>query len=239
MDQLSKWDLVASTRPDEMISISTSVKKRIQKYYNRDASVIFPPVDTRRFADSPALRSTDLPTQADLPTHWDSEYYLVVSRLVSYKNVDVVVRAFNNLPDRKLVIIGTGCEQKRLKDLAKSNTTFIDSVEDKELIGYYASCRGLIQANVEDFGLAMVEAQALGKPAIARRGGGALDIIVHGQTGVLYDGKGAGALTTALKQFEAMSFDSKVIQKNASRFDTHIWRSQIKERVQALCQTQK
>jgi len=221
---LRKWDQVAATRPDEMIAISTQVKNRIQKYYNRDSEVIFPPIDIKIFSPSPQ----GLTLRGD--------YYLVVSRLVPYKNIDQIVKAFNKLPDKKLVIIGVGSESAKLRKLAGPNITFLGQVEESALVGYYARAKAFIQANIEDFGLAMVEAQAVGIPVIAKRGGGANDIVLDGATGLLYDGKGAGALILAITQFETQTFAKAACRANAQRFDTHIWQRKIMERVTNLCQ---
>ncbi len=221
---LRPWDQVASTRPDEMIAISTSVKNRVQKYYKRSLEVIFPPVDTEKFS----FANSKLKAES---------YYLVVSRLVPYKQIDVIVKAFNSLPDKKLVIIGMGTEQSRLRRLSKNNTTFVGPVNEQDLVSYYSGCKALIQANIEDFGLSMVEAGACGVPVLARRGGGALDIIDDGITGLLYDGQGPQALISAIAEFETMHFSREVCQQNARRFDTHVWEQQIMERITTLCQT--
>ncbi len=213
---LRAWDQVAATRPDIMIAISTQVKRRIQKYYNRDSSVIFPPVDTKLFA-----------TPVSLCHCVTSPYYLVVSRLVPYKKIDLIIRAFNHLPSQKLLVIGTGSEERRLKKMAQSNTTFLDFVEDKDLPSYYQHAKAFIQINEEDFGISMVEAQAAGIPVIAFGVGGAEDIVIPGRTGLLLADNSVKSLVSAIDNFSKLSFDRGACQENARRFDQIKWKKQI------------
>jgi len=222
---LRQWDLVAATRPDEMISISTCVKKRIKKYYNRDSTIIFPPVDVSKF------------TAAVTPHRHTFDYYLLVSRLVSYKNIASVIRVFANMPDQNLVIIGTGSQEASLRRLATPNIYFIKSVIDKELVSYYSQAKALIHPAVEDFGLVMAEAQAAGTPVIAQNKGGALDIVQDGVTGLLYDGSKEGSLDSAIKLFAKESYSRQACRQNAKRFDIHIWEQQIIERIKQYVQS--
>ena len=219
---LRKWDLVASTRPDEMIAISTLVKHRIQKYYNRDSVVIFPPVDTHRFTLVPN----------------PGQYFLVVSRLVPYKQIDILVKAAN-LSGQKLVVIGEGSELPRLRLLAGPTVQFLGQVNDHDLPDYYAHCLAYLQANEEDFGISMCEAQSAGKPVIAYGPGGALDIVLPDKTGILLSENTANAFAQAMTKFDTMSFAPSVCRANAKRFDISIWQQQIKERIQKLCPTPK
>lgn len=216
---LRRWDQVAATRPDKMIAISNQVKTRIQKYYNRSSAVIFPPVNTQKFVSPRKLgsRTTELPPV----------YFLVVSRLVPYKKIDVLVRAFNLLPTRHLVIIGTGSQLSRLKRLAQSNIHFLGFVPDSDLPSYYQPARAYLQANEEDFGISMVEAQAAGIPVIAYGAGGAVDIVIPGQTGLLLSSNTPSAFVTAVDKLDRMSFDREVCRANAERFSKTRWRKQI------------
>lgn len=224
LDALSHWDLVAATRPDEMIAISTCVKKRIKDYYQLDSRVIYPPVDLSLF-NTPSTYKPDLP----------KGYYLVVSRLEPYKNIEKIVDCFKSLPSERLVIIGIGSQLSKLKGKKPKNVTFLGLVEEAKLVSYYMRAKAFIQANVEDFGLAMVEAQAAGLPVIANRGGGALDIIKKTHTGILYDGTSEDGLLKAIKSFNATSYSPKLCKQNAARFDIYKWEKQIKERVKSLC----
>lgn len=221
---LRKWDLVAATRPDEMIAISTQVKKRIKDVYNRTSAIIFPPVDTAKFAKpssfEPAFKN----------------YYLTVARLVSYKRLEVLVQAFNE-NKRTLVIIGEGSERKRLKRMASHNVHFLGSVSDQELIGYYQHAKAFLHAGEEDFGIAMCEAQAAGIPVIAYKRGGASDIVQPGVTGLLVEESSATSFNHALLEFDTIAFESAVCQQNVRRFDQTNWIKQISERIDSLCQT--
>ncbi len=219
---LRAWDKVASTRPDVMIAISTQVKKRIKQYYNRDSEIIFPPVDTLRFAQKRIYGFTDLRID---------NYFLVVSRLVPYKKIDILIQVFNNLPDQNLVIAGVGSDMKRLKKMAKSNIKFLGSVPESNLPSIYHGAKAFLQANEEDFGMSMVEALASGIPVIAYHKGGASDIVKDGVTGILLDDNLVKTFATAIDNFDPKRFDSEACQKSSQRFDTTIWKDKMSERI--------
>lgn len=167
---LRMWDKIASQRPDRYIAISSVVKQRAEKYYERKSSVIFPPF---KFLNNFLNQNTE------------NNYFLVVSRLVYYKRVDIIIKAFNklNLP---LKIVGTGSQEKTLKKIANSNIEFLGNLTDEKLSFYYKNSKALIFPGIEDFGLVMVEAQSFGKPVIALGQGGALDIVRKGITGEFF-----------------------------------------------------
>ena len=223
---LRKWDLVASSRPDEMIAISTQVKKRIKDVYNRETDVIFPPVDTQKFQVNAAFK----------PDFHD--YYLTVSRLVSYKKIDILMQAFNQ-NGKTLVIVGDGSERTRLKRMAKSNVHLVGLVADDELVGYYQQAVAFLQANEEDFGISMCEAQAAGIPVLAYKKGGAADIVVDGSTGILLEAADSKSVNAGIDRFETMKFDKALCQSNAKRFDQSVWKTQIQKRIDKLCQKQQ
>ena len=219
---LRRWDLVAATRPDTMIAISTQVKNRIQKYYHRDSEVIFPPVNTDRFRPSrPGLVG---------------RYFLVVSRLVPYKKIDVLIQAAG-LAKVNLVIIGQGSEYTKLKALAGPTVSLLGHVPDDKLPGYYQHCLAYLQANEEDFGISMVEAQASGRPVIAYSRGGALDIVIPGKTGLLLPSNSVESFAKAMVEFDTMFFVPSDCRNNARRFDQSIWVLQISKRIKQLCRT--
>lgn len=224
---LRKWDLVATTRPDIMIAISTQVKNRIQKYYNRDSEIIFPPVDTTRYAKS-NIKLNDY----NLPPN----YFLVVSRLVPYKKIDILIRAAN-LSQKNLVIIGQGSEHNKLSQLAGPTVTILGHVSEKDLPGYYQNCLAYLHAGEEDFGISMCEAQASGKPVIAYARGGALDIVIPGKTGLLLQSNSVESFAKAMVEFDTMSFAPTDCRANATRFDQNIWEKQMIRRIKQLCQT--
>lgn len=225
---LRAWDLVASTRPDKMIAISTQVKKRIKQYYHRDSEIIFPPVDVARFAQKGLHGFTDLRNK---------NYFLVVSRLVPYKKIDTLIRVFNQLPHKNLVIAGVGSEMSRLKKLAGENIKFLGAVSESTLPSLYRGATAYLQANEEDFGISMVEAHASGIPVIAYRAGGASDIVKDGKTGILLPDCSVASFTAAIDNFDPKRFDSEVCLKSAKRFDLAIWKKKIRERIQKYVNT--
>lgn len=226
--KLSKWDVVAASRPDLMISISEHVKRRVKKYYNIDSFVIYPPVDTNKFA----AHST--PPEI-------SDYYLTVARLVPYKNLDILIQAFNNT-GKKLVVIGEGIDSMHLKKLAKNNVIFKGWVNDENLVAYYQHALAFIQANEEDFGISMVEALASGTPVIAYDNGGAKEIVTN-TTGLLFDDLSISGIMQTVDRFETMNFSKSVCQQRAKIFDKHIFRKTFRKAVekewQNLQKTQK
>lgn len=221
---LRRWDQVASTRPDIMIAISTQVKNRIKKYYNRDAEIIFPPVDTKRFGVTVSL------------CHSYTNYFLVVSRLVPYKKIDILVKAANQAK-KNLIIIGDGSEYRRLAKLVGPTVKLLRHVEDADLPSYYQHCLAYLQANEEDFGISMCEAQAAGKPVIAYGKGGAQDIVIPGKTGLLLEDNRVATFAKVLSEFDTIPFVPAQCQQNAARFDQVNWTKQIKERIDEICRT--
>jgi len=201
---LRVWDSIASRRPDKIIAISTNVKKRIEKYYSLASIVINPPL----MLDGKVQKSAK-----KVP----GNFFLVVSRLVAYKRVDLAIKACNTL-GLNLKIVGSGSEEKRLKSMAGPTIEFVGQVTDEELFSYYISCKALIFPGREDFGLTMVEAQSFGKPVIAYGAGGALDIIIKGQTGEFFDSKTPSSLVKVLKNFIPSRYNKENCIRNSERF---------------------
>ena len=202
VDRLRKWDKIASKRPDKIFAISTEVKNRIKKYYNRESEVIFPPVNTSM------IRTNRVNGR---------KHYLVVSRLVKYKKVDLAVKAFNKL-GYPLTIIGTGRVGRKLKMMAGKNIKFAGQVSENDLTMYYRGAKALIMPQEEDFGIVAVEAQSFGVPVIAFKKGGVLDTIIPEKTGVFFDEQKSESLISAVKKFEKIKFDEKELKTNADRF---------------------
>jgi len=200
-----KWDKVAAYRPDKMIAISKAVKTRIKIYYGRESEIIFPPVDIRKFQ----ITNSKYQTKKD--------YYLVVSRLVPYKKVDLVIRTFNEL-ELPLVVVGTGSEEKKLKEMANDNIVFAGFVKDSQLPDYYSGAIALIHPQDEDFGITPVEAQAAGCPVVAFRAGGALDTVVEGKTGVFFDKQTVKSLTSSVRRLSKKKYKKVDFVENAERF---------------------
>ncbi len=229
VNYLRTWDKIASTRPDVYIAISKEVQKRIKKYYGRESEVIYPPIwrlgRVRKFS-SQQLRTSSSIIASGAEQGADSEnfvpsprhdYFLIVSRLVPYKRIDIAIEAFNIL-GWPLKIIGTGVEQTRLKKMAKSNIDFLQNLTDGELVSYYENCRALIVPGAEDFGLAILEAQSVGRPVIAFKAGGALETVVEGKTGKFFTPQAKEALTKVLKDFNNKDYRQEDCIKNAQKF---------------------
>jgi len=212
---LRYWDKIAAQRPDVMVGISREVCKRIKKYYGRESELIYPPVDLEKYE----IRNTKYEKRKE-------DFFLVVSRLIPYKRVDLAVEAFNEL-GVPLTIVGTGSEEGRLKRMAKKNIRFVGELTDEKLADYYSKCSALIFPQEEDFGLVTVEAQAAGTPVIAYKKGGALDTIVEGKTGVFFTKQNKVSLIGAIKEFKERSFDRKVIMNNANKFSKEIFKNEF------------
>jgi len=144
-------------------------------------------------------------------------FYLVVSRLVKYKRVDLVIEALNELGHR-LIIVGSGKEEGRLKKMAGRNIKFVKNLTDSELAGYYQNARALIFPQEEDFGLVSVEAQAAGCSVIAYGVGGALDTVIDTKTGIFFDKQDKKSLISAINRFEKLKFSRNELLRNAKRF---------------------
>lgn len=201
-----------SRKIDLFLANSKNVQERIKRCYDRDSIVVFPPVDIDRFQVS--RRSED--------------FFLIVSRLVGYKRVDLAVEAFTET-GRKLVVVGDGPDRKRLESLAGENVEFLGRAPDDTVTELMATCRGFVFPGCEDFGITPVEAQACGKPIVAYRGGGALETVVEGETGVFFDEPTADSLAGALDEFDWIDWDVATIRRNAERFSTEAFLRRTRE----------
>ena len=207
---LRQWDTASVGRTHQFVAISQFVRNRIQTYYGRESQVIYPPVDCQRFHLSDKK----------------GDYFLLISAFAPYKRIDQAILAFNRLGHR-LVIVGSGQEEKKLKKIAKKNIEFLGWSDDTTLRNLYAGCRALIFPGVEDFGLVPVEAQASGRPVIAYGRGGVLESVIpyvssdQPGTGIFYEVQSPSAIVNAVKAFEKIEdhFDPDWIRKNAMRFD--------------------
>ncbi len=205
------WDRQAADRVDLFIANSKTVRKRIKKYYKRNSTVIYPPVDTERFNLSYEFVDDNLRRE---------NYFLVGCRLAPYKRVDIVIEAFKKNPERKLKIFGDGVDMKRLKEIAAGapNIEFLGRVDDDNLVKLYGNCRAFIHPQEEDFGITAVEAMAAGAPIIAYRKGGATETIVEGETGEFFDRQTSADVARAVKNFSEDKFNSQKIKSHAEQF---------------------
>ncbi len=209
---LRRWDLAAAGRVTHFIAISSAIKRRIKTFYNRDACIIFPPVDTSRFVPLPASEVED--------------YYLIVSRLIPYKRIDLAVQAASEL-DLPLKIAGKGRDHERLHAMAGDTVEFLGYVPDEELPALMAKCKAFLFPGLEDFGITTVQAQSAGRPVIACGGGGALDTVIPGVTGEHFDRLSVQSLKDVLLSYDASAYDPHQIRQHALRFDTSVFSEQI------------
>jgi len=209
---LRRWDYAAAQRVSHFVAISRAVQERIRRFYGRESTVIHPPVETTRF--QPAPRHED--------------YYLIVSRLIPYRRIDLAVQAFNQL-GLPLVIAGDGRAREALEALAGPTVTFLGRVPDEELPDLFARCRAYVLPGEEDFGIAPVQAQAAGRPVIAFAAGGALDTVIEGQTGAFFREPTPESLAEAVRAFDADAVDPRACVENAARFDARVFRERLGE----------
>ncbi len=200
--RLRVWDRVAADRVDHFVAISRTVRQRIAKFYRREAKVIYPPVEVERFSLSKER----------------GDYFLIASRLVPYKRIDLAVRAFNQL-GLPLWIVGGGRDRPALESMAASNVRFLGHVGDEELARYLSGCRAFIFPGEEDFGIAPLEAQAAGRPVIAYAAGGALETVDEGVSGLFFHEPTAESLAAAVARLGSMEFDPVVIREHAQQYD--------------------
>ncbi len=257
---LRMWDVSSSSRCDYFIANSMHVAQRIKRYYNRDADVIYPPVEIKRFNISDTL----------------ADYFLIVSAFAPYKRIDIAIEAFNRL-GFPLKIVGNGQDEKRLKKIAGRNIEFLGWKSEKEIIELYSMCRALIFPGEEDFGIVPVEAMASGRPVIAFGKGGVLETViplrgsgVKGQgsrvkgragvspvnqaigaisqspdfdspTGIFFYEQTSEALTEAVRIFEKSSdrFGPKAIRNHALKFDREIFKEKISDYIAGRCKDSK
>ena len=215
LDRLRAWDRSTSRQVDQFFCISETVKERIRNIYEKEATVIYPPVDTEFFKPDPAIKRDD--------------YYLVVSALTPYKRIDLVIEAFNHW-ERRLLIVGDGPLRTRYQRLAKvRNIRFLGRVPDEELHKLYCGARALIFPQEEDFGIIPLEAQACGLPVIAFAKGGALETV---KEGVFFYDQSLQAIRQAVLEFEDGHFDSEALRRHAQQFDKTLFKNKIRQVVE-------
>jgi len=208
---LKLWDQGASRQPDHFVANSKVVADRILRNYGRSAEVIHPPIDTSRFR----------PT-GDEP----EDFYLVLSRLVSYKRIDLAVRACTAL-GKKLVVIGHGPDREALQAIAGPTVSFLGRAPDADVEYLVPRCKALLFPGEEDFGMAPLEVAATGRPTIAYRAGGALETIVENETGIFFDHQTPEDLAKAIERFEGQQWSSEVLTKHAEGFGVRIFQDRF------------
>ena len=213
MALLRRWDYAAAQRVTHFIAISRAVQARIRRFYQRESSLIFPPVDTERFAAANTAQQED--------------YFLVVSRLVPYKRIDLAVRAATAL-GMPLKIAGAGRDRARLQALAGGTVEFLGYVPDEDLPALMAQCQALIFPGLEDFGIVPVQAQAAGRPVIAYAGGGALDTVAPGLTGEFFNELTVDSLKAVWRNFDASAYNPERARRNALQFDKRAFTARMR-----------
>ena len=220
------WDVVSSNRVDSFIANSSYISERIKKTYRRESTVINPPVNIDRFK----LESNK------------EDFYLAASRQVPYKRIDLIVEAFKQQPDKRLVVIGDGPEHKKIKALAGSNVQILGYQSDAVMVDYMRRAKAFVFAAQEDFGILPVEAQACGTPVIAYGRGGARETVVDKRTGLLFEEQTVESLIGAIERFERLQgeFNSASIQRHAASFSNARFRREIQNHIdQQLLEREK
>lgn len=225
LSRIRMWDRLAADRVDVFIANSKTVKNRIAKYYRRDSTVIYPPVETEKYS------VRDLSAQKP-----EEKYFLAGCRLAPYKMIDLVIEAFKKLGgEYRLKIFGDGVDLKRLKEIAgdAKNIEFLGQVSEEEKIKLFENAQAFINPQEEDFGITVVESMAAGRPVIAYRRGGATETVVEGKTGVFFDEQKAESLMTVVKEFKNENFKPQEIKNYASQFSITSFKKQIEDFIAA------
>lgn len=196
------WDHRTANGVDEFIAISKFIEQRIWKVYRRESRVIYPPVDVKAF---------------ELYENKE-EFYLTASRMVPYKKIDLIVEAFSKMPDKKLIVIGDGPDFEKIQSKASSNISLLGYQPFEVLKDYMQKAKCFVFAAEEDFGIATVEAQACGTPAIAYGRGGALEAVADGISGIFFKEQNLKSICDAIIRFEQITFDPYLVRQNAEKF---------------------
>lgn len=207
---LKLWETKAARRPDYFIANSHIVADRLKKSFGREAIVIEPPIVTSRFSVSREV----------------SDYYLILSRLVSYKRIDLAVEACTRT-GRRLVVVGDGPDRGRLEAMAGPTVSFAGRLSDEMVSRYASRCRALIFPGEEDFGMAPLEINAAGRPVVAYGAGGATETVIQNLNGVLFRKQAVESLIEGLEELESNSWNSSAIRRHAQRYDIHVFQERL------------
>jgi len=205
-----QWDWIAAQRVDAYVANSETTQRRVARYFNRESEVVYPPVETSRFAPGVV-----------------GESYVMLSELMAHKRIDIAIHAFNRL-QLPLVVLGNGPDARRLHRLAGPTIRFEGRVSDERAAEVLGQSRAMVVTATEEFGIAAVEAQAAGRPVIALAEGGVRETLIEGETGVFYHENSAEALATAVAGFDPMEIDPEACVRNAERFDAARFRTAMR-----------
>jgi glycosyltransferase involved in cell wall biosynthesis len=222
---LRLWDLGTVNRIDHFMANSHYIARRIHKVYRRSATVVYPPVDTDGFT---------LQTKKE-------DFYLTASRMVPYKRIDLIVRAFAQMPDKQLIVIGDGPEVDKVRAAAGPNVTLLGFQTFAVLKDHLQRARAFVFAAEEDFGIIPVEAQACGTPVIAYGRGGSQETIIDKKTGLFFGEQTESSIIAAVKCFEQLesSFSPDIIRRQAEKFSIQAFRTAFLQVVEDACSQQK
>ena len=219
---LRMWDAHSAARVNAYAANSHYVAKRVKQLYNQEAEVIYPPVDLQFYA---------LEEKKE-------DYYLTVSRMVPYKKIDLIVEAFAAMPDKKLIVIGEGPEEEKIKSKAGKNVEILPYQTQETLKAFLQKAKGFVFASIEDFGILPVEAQGCGTPVIALGRGGALETVAEGKSGVFFHEQSVASLIDGVRSFEKKAFDPLVVRAHAEQFRQEVFREKfgafIREKYEAF-----
>jgi glycosyltransferase involved in cell wall biosynthesis len=209
INYLKRWDLNSAINATHYIANSNYIAEKISRIYNRTADVIYPPVDVDKF----------------ILSNRKEDYYLTASRLVPYKRIDLVINAFNQMPERKLILIGSGPERERLKKIANPNIEFIGHQSAEKLGEYMQAAKAFVFAAEEDFGIIVVEAMACGTPVIALNKGGTAESVLNGKTGILFNEQNHSSIIKAIDELEKMEglFSPQIIREYSLKFSRKLF----------------
>ena len=214
---LERWDRRAAATASRYLTNSTETARRIAEVYGIEAEVVHPPVAVDTDGEQRAIPGVG------------SQAFACVSRLLPYKNVDAVIAAFRRLPEEQLVVVGTGPELAPLRRVAGSNVHFTGEVDEAELRWVYANASALIGASHEDFGLTPLEAAAFGTPSLTLHGGGYLDTVVDGETGVFFDRATGADIADAVRTFRTASWNRDRLSNHADCFSEERFAERIRD----------
>ncbi|MGV3660586.1 MAG: glycosyltransferase family 4 protein [Prosthecobacter sp.] len=210
------WDHRTAAGVDAFMANSRFIARRIEKVYRRDAEVVYPPVSVERFE----VREDK------------EDFYMVASRLVPYKRIDLVIEAFNAMPEKKLVVIGDGPELPKLQKLAGPNVQVMGWQANEVMRDHLQRAKGFVFGGEEDFGIILLEAQACGTPVIAYGRGGALETVVENETGLFFDEQSVESLRNAVTEFESRSWNAHVCRKHSEQFSARHFRESFQHFVE-------
>jgi glycosyltransferase involved in cell wall biosynthesis len=209
---LRRWDLATAARPDVVVAISQEVARRVKRTWNRDAEVIYPPVDVAAIE----------------PSSVDDGFLLVAARLLAYRRVDLAVEAASRL-GLDLVVVGDGPERARLESIAGPTVLFLGRVDRVTLIDLFRRCRAYVLPGIEDFGIAPVEAMAAGKPVIGIAAGGVAETVIDGVTGVLFEHQTVDSLVAAIEKLDGLQFDPLACRARAEEFSVAVFHARWRD----------